>query len=113
MIGGLVLLVTGIVLFFPDSFSLNLVFLAAILHNLAALFGVAGVLAHIYLTTGANPGTIQAIFAGWVTKGWARLHHPVWYEKIAKKPAVEEEPTESQEEPAGEAPESPTPPSEG
>jgi cytochrome b subunit of formate dehydrogenase len=65
------------------------VFLAVIIHDLAALFGVAGVLSHVYLGTAANPGTLQAIFTGWVTKGWARLHHPIWYEKITGRPAAD------------------------
>jgi formate dehydrogenase gamma subunit len=89
--GGLLLLASGVVLYFAESLSLDAVFIAAMLHNLAALFGVAGVISHIYLSTAANPGTVQAIFAGWVTKLWARMHHPLWYEKITHHPAVDEE----------------------
>jgi formate dehydrogenase subunit gamma len=90
ILGGLTLLGTGIILFYLDEFSINVVFIAALLHNLAGLFGVAGVVSHIYLSTAANPGTSQAIFAGWVTKGWARLHHPLWYEKVTGQKALSE-----------------------
>lgn len=85
--GGIVLTATGILLHFKEALSMNTLFLVAALHNLAGLFGVAGVLSHVYLSTAANPGTAQAIFAGWVTKGWARLHHPLWYEKLFGKKA--------------------------
>jgi formate dehydrogenase gamma subunit len=107
VLGGSVLTATGIVLFFQDRLSLDLVFIAAILHNLAGLFGVAGVLSHIYLSTAANPGTVQAIFAGWVTRAWARLHHPLWYEQVTGRPAAEEAereeeaPQKKEEPPAG------------
>lgn len=92
ILGGLALTATGVVLYFPEEMGLNAVLIAAILHNFAGLFGVAGVLAHIYLSTAANPGTVQAIFAGWVTKGWARSHHPIWYEEVTGQKADDEEP---------------------
>ncbi len=92
VIGGLTLLVTGIILFFRKSLPNDLVFVAIVVHDLAAFFGISGVLSHIYLSTGANPGTLQAIFAGWVTKGWARLHHPLWYERITGRPAIGDTP---------------------
>jgi len=87
--GGMVLLATGIILHLQEHLSINVVFISAILHNLAGLFGVAGVLSHIYLSTAANPGTSQAIFSGWVTKAWARLHHPLWYEKQTGRAAFD------------------------
>ncbi|MCI0643395.1 MAG: formate dehydrogenase subunit gamma [Chloroflexi bacterium] len=107
VLGGLILLITGVLLFFKRSLPNDLVFVAVIIHDLAALFGVAGVLSHIYLSTGANPGTFQAIFAGWVTKEWARLHHPLWYEKVTGRPPIDppEAGTIPAEQPAtGEAP---------
>ena len=87
--GGGLLTASGVVLAFADNLSLEVVLISAILHNFAGMFGVAGVMSHIYLSTAANPGTAQAAFAGWVTKGWARLHHPLWYEKLTGRKAVD------------------------
>ena len=87
IIGGIALLLSGTVLFFREHLPLNLVFTCIFIHYIAALFGVSGVLSHVYLSTGANPGTFPAIFVGKVTKLWARRHHPLWYEKITGKPA--------------------------
>jgi len=52
-------------------------------HRLSALFLVAWALAHAYLGTLANPGTIQAIITGRVSEKWAKAHHPLW-EKSGK-----------------------------
>ena len=46
---------------------------------------IAGVLAHAYLGTIANPGTWRVLIDGYVTKVWAEHHHPIWYRKIMGK----------------------------
>jgi len=50
--------------------------LAYTLHNLCACLMVLAVLAHLYLGTLANPGTLRSMFEGRVTRSWLRHHHP-------------------------------------
>ncbi|HIC89191.1 MAG TPA: formate dehydrogenase subunit gamma, partial [Anaerolineae bacterium] len=90
VVGGITLLITGLILMFKESLPTDLVFLAVVIHDLAAFTSVAGVLSHVYLGTGANPGTLEAIFTGRVTKLWARRHHPEWFEEITGEPAYQE-----------------------
>jgi len=51
-------------------------------HRIAALLLVCSVIAHVYLGTLANPGTIQAMLTGRVSRRWAWAHHPVWARRI-------------------------------
>ena len=47
-------------------------------HRLGALAFVLAGLAHLYLGTQANPGTLTAMITGKVTPEWAKDHHPLW-----------------------------------
>jgi formate dehydrogenase subunit gamma len=55
---------------------------AWMLHDLAAAVLIPSVLGHLYLGTIANPGTIQAVFTGTVSRAWAKKHHSIWYEEV-------------------------------
>jgi formate dehydrogenase subunit gamma len=80
-LGTLALLVSGIVLWLPESF-LQPVRLAAILaHDIAFILFAAAVVLHIYLPA-AQPGTYRAMIRGTVSGAWARLHHPRWYREV-------------------------------
>ncbi len=46
---------------------------------------IAGVVAHAYLGTIANPGTWRVLVDGYVTRKWAEHHHPLWYQAIVEK----------------------------
>lgn len=47
-------------------------------HRLGSLAFVLAGLAHLYLGTLANPGTMTAMITGKVTPQWAKDHHPLW-----------------------------------
>lgn len=47
-------------------------------HRLASLCFVLAGIAHLYLGTLANPGTLGAMLTGKVTAQWAKDHHPLW-----------------------------------
>ncbi|NOZ23016.1 MAG: formate dehydrogenase subunit gamma [Planctomycetes bacterium] len=51
-------------------------------HRYCALLLVMAVIAHVYLGTFANPGTIWAMISGTVSSSWAKHHHPNWWESI-------------------------------
>lgn len=75
---GVVFVVTGILLWFPASFSAGLLNTARLLHYAATLGGGLFLIVHVYLGTVAYPGTARSMIDGKVTPAWARLHHPRW-----------------------------------
>jgi formate dehydrogenase subunit gamma len=81
-IGALALLLSGIVLWFPLSFSQLLREASWVLHDVAFILFTIMIIGHIYLGTAAEPGTFRAMTRGTVTKQWARLHHPRWYREV-------------------------------
>lgn len=84
---GLIMSVSGVILVFKDAFQLSTICLVSTVHNFVGFILIAGVLSHAYLGTIANPGTWRVLIDGFVTREWARHHHPIWYEKITGKPA--------------------------
>jgi formate dehydrogenase subunit gamma len=76
---GLLLLVSGVVLWFPEVMPRPLRLAAIAAHPLAAIGSIGGILVHIYMGTAAVPHSMRAILRGWVTPEWARFHHPKWY----------------------------------
>jgi len=82
LLGALVLLLTGIVLWWPMYFSQTLRSISILMHDLAFIAFFVAIVGHIYLGTAAEPGTFRAMTRGTVTRAWARLHHPRWYREI-------------------------------
>jgi len=81
-LGVLGLLLSGVVIWFPERFPQGLRELSYVVHDLAFILFFAMIIGHIYLGTAAEPGTFRAIVRGTVTKEWARLHHPKWYRQV-------------------------------
>jgi formate dehydrogenase subunit gamma len=81
-LGAVGLLLSGIVLWFPLSFSQLLREIALVLHDLTFILFTVAIVAHIYLGTAAEPGTFESMTRGTVSKRWARLHHPRWYREV-------------------------------
>ena len=75
------LLLTGIVLWWPELFSSPLREASWVLHDLTFILFVLLIIGHIYLSV-AEPGTFAGMVRGTVTKAWARLHHPAWYREV-------------------------------
>ena len=85
VLGGLVLLLTGVVMWFPTSFPIWLRYLSYPLHEIVfILFGIA-IIYHIYISVLALGGTLRAMTRGTVTKSWASSHHPRWYQEVSRK----------------------------
>jgi formate dehydrogenase subunit gamma len=82
--GGLALLLSGAVMWFPASFPFAVRAAAYWLHEIAFFAFVIGIIYHIYMSTTAMPGTLRAMTRGTVTRDWARWHHPRWYRDITK-----------------------------
>jgi formate dehydrogenase subunit gamma len=79
------LLLSGIVLWrpwFAPSFSLGARRAAAIVHVVSAFVMFIGIGIHVYAAVWTK-GSMRAMTQGWVTRRWARYHHPGWYERVA------------------------------
>ena len=85
---GLVMSVSGLVLVFRRSFSLAAICVTSTVHSTSGFFLIAGVVAHAYLGTVANPGTWRVLVDGTVTRNWARHHHPNWFRALVAQGAV-------------------------
>ena len=81
-LGMLGLLLSGLVMWFPERLPQGLRELSYVVHDLAFILFFAMIIGHIYLGTAAEPGTFSAMTRGTVSKAWARLHHPRWYREV-------------------------------
>jgi formate dehydrogenase subunit gamma len=82
---GLVLLLTGVVLWFTDSLPWSLRWLryvAIILHPIAALVTIGTFMIHIYMGVFAERGAFGSVIRGDVSMAFAKRYHPGWYEEI-------------------------------
>lgn len=92
--GGIVLFVTGMVLWFSEYLPWSLRFLRLIsvfLHPVAFLFTLAGFIIHVYMGTAVVRGGFTSVIRGEVSTSWARFHHRLWLDKITGGNAVKEE----------------------
>jgi formate dehydrogenase subunit gamma len=78
-VNGVLLLLSGVVLWWPQSMPRLLREVAILLHPLAAIVAIGGLIVHIYMGTAATPGAFRGMTQGWVKTGWAASHHPKWY----------------------------------
>lgn len=81
------LLVSGIIIwrpYFADYFSIPIIRLALLLHSVAAIGLIMTIIIHVYAAIWVK-GSIRAMVEGWVTRAWAKKHHPRWYREIIAK----------------------------
>jgi formate dehydrogenase subunit gamma len=81
---GLLMLVTGFFMWFPGAFPLGMELLRWLypLHAFGFLVIFAFFFVHLYLGTIGNPGTVQAMITGWVTRNWLKKQHPKWLKEM-------------------------------
>lgn len=73
------LLVSGVILWFPEQMPREARLIAVLVHPVAAIGAIGGIILHIYMGTAVVPGSIRAMVRGEVTSSWAAAHHPKWY----------------------------------
>jgi formate dehydrogenase subunit gamma len=89
---GIVLLVTGIPLWFPSIAGAGIDQLSRLIHHVAFLLMVAGFIIHVLLSAFLFPGTMAGMTSGRVTPAWAAWHHPRWYrEQVAQERSAAED----------------------
>ncbi|MCZ7597942.1 MAG: hypothetical protein M5U09_09690 [Gammaproteobacteria bacterium] len=84
MLGGAVVVATGLVLDFPifgqDRATMSL---AHVVHSGAAVLILAASFGHIYMGTIAMEGAFEVMKTGYADANWAKEHHDLWYEEVA------------------------------
>jgi formate dehydrogenase subunit gamma len=81
----LLLLISGVVLWFPEWMPRPLRLAAVLIHPLAAIAAIGGIIVHIYMGTAAVPEAFRGMIQGWVRPGWAASHHPKWYRQLRER----------------------------
>jgi formate dehydrogenase subunit gamma len=82
---GLVLLLTGLVLWFPERLPWSmrwLRYISVFLHPVAALVTIANFMIHIYMGVFAERGAFGSVIRGDVSLAFAKRYHPGWYREI-------------------------------
>lgn len=82
VVSAVVFLVSGIPLWFPETFGRIAVAVSYVLHDVAALVMLGGFIVHVYEATAAMPGTFRSMTRGTVERRWAWTHHPAWYRRV-------------------------------
>jgi formate dehydrogenase subunit gamma len=81
----LFLLLSGVVLWFPEYISWNLRFLrylAILIHPAAALLTIGLFMIHLYMGLFAERGAFGSVIRGDVSETFAKRYHPGWYKEI-------------------------------
>ncbi|QLK87888.1 formate dehydrogenase cytochrome b556 subunit [Arsenophonus endosymbiont of Aphis craccivora] len=87
------LLISGIIIwrpYFSDYFPIPIIRLALLLHSVAAIGLIMTIIIHVYAAIWVK-GSILAMVEGWVTRAWAKKHHPRWYREIVEKEKPQQE----------------------
>lgn len=79
VVTGLLLLLTGIPLWFPDLLDSGWNQVARLFHHVVFLLSVGGFIIHVYMSSVMLPGTMAGMTSGRVTRSWAAWHHPRWF----------------------------------
>ena len=87
MAGGAVLIVSGMVLLFPNfGQPRETMALYHMLHGIAAAAVLAFAFGHIYMGTLAMEGAFEAMATGRCDVNWAKEHHDLWYQQTVAQP---------------------------
>jgi formate dehydrogenase subunit gamma len=92
---GIVLFLTGLILWVPNWIPWSLRFLrliAVIVHPIAALLTIALFIIHVYMGTAVERGAFGSMVRGDVSRKWAARFHRAWYEQVARGAPVSDAP---------------------
>ena len=85
-----VLIVTGLVLVFPNfDQTRSTMQIANVVHMVAAYIGIGLALVHVYLGTVGMVNAYRAMRYGYVDESWAMHHHLRWYEDVVAGQAAQ------------------------
>jgi formate dehydrogenase subunit gamma len=85
MLFGVLLLLSGLILWFPEYIPWNLRilrYIAVLVHASSALATIGLFLIHVYMGVFAERGAIDSVIHGDVTEEFVRRYHPGWYKEL-------------------------------
>jgi formate dehydrogenase subunit gamma len=82
---GLVMVITGLIMWFPLMFPSWFVRWLFTFHALGFVVISAFFFVHLYLGTIGSPGSAPAMFTGWVTRAWLKKQHPKWLKEMEEE----------------------------
>ncbi|MBZ5618367.1 MAG: formate dehydrogenase subunit gamma [Acidobacteriia bacterium] len=85
---GIVLLLSGVVLWFPERIPWSLRglrYAAILLHVASALATIGLFIIHVYMGTAVVRGGFTSIIRGEVSPAWAQTHHRLWFHRVTGK----------------------------
>ncbi|WP_118986019.1 formate dehydrogenase cytochrome b556 subunit [Photorhabdus sp. CRCIA-P01] len=88
----ILLAVSGVIIwrpYFADLFSIPIIRIALLIHSMSAIGLILTIMVHAYAAFWVK-GSLRAMVEGWVTRGWAKKHHPRWYREVMKQEQQEE-----------------------
>lgn len=89
--GAVVLLLTGLALWFPERIPWSFRwarYISVFLHPVAALVTIANFMIHIYMSVFAERGAFGSVIRGDVSLAFAKRFHPGWYKEIMGREAT-------------------------
>jgi formate dehydrogenase subunit gamma len=90
MLGGLVVVVTGLILDFPmfgqDRLTMEL---THVIHSIGAILILSASFGHIYMGTIGTEGTFEVMKTGYCDANWAKEHHDLWYEEMQSQGEID------------------------
>ncbi len=58
---------------------------AVFIHEIAALITIGAFIIHVYMGLFMVPQSLRAIVQGYVSPRWARVHHRLWFNRVASR----------------------------
>lgn len=81
------LLISGVVIWrpwFAHLFEIPVIRIGLFVHALAGVLLMLLIIGHIYLAFWVK-GSVDSMSSGYVSRKWARTHHPSWYRQVTGK----------------------------
>ena len=83
ILGGAVVVVSGLVLDFPIfGLTRQTMESAHMFHGISAIIVLVASLGHMYLGTVGMEGALETMVTGYCDSNWAKEHHDEWYEEV-------------------------------
>ena len=86
------LIVSGIIMWFPQFFSAGVIQWAYPIHNIAFGLSIAVIVGHIFLSIGHpnSKASMEGMTKGTVDVEYAKDHHEAWYDELVEKGEIKE-----------------------
>ncbi len=86
---GAIMVITGLIMWFPLSFPDGLVRWMFTFHALGFVVIFSFFFVHLYLGTVGSPGSAPAMLTGWVTRAWLKKQHGKWLKEMEEEGTLE------------------------